>query len=163
MKKTIITLFSLIICNLIFAQQFKPATISSGGGIMSNANAKLSFTIGEVVTGNIANASSKLTQGFQQNWIVSTGITENIKDNNILVYPNPASDIINIKFEKEIYAKAIIELLDINGKVLLMQNVADNKAEIQINLSNYSDDIYFIKVSSQHGKTSETFKIYKTK
>jgi len=160
MTKSILTFLGVIVCNLLLAQQFKPSIISSGGGFMSNANAKITFTIGEPVSGNIQNSSAKFAQGFQQNWIDSgTGISEIGTDNSIVVYPNPTSDFVNIKFEKSVSENSIVELVDINGKSLLLQEIKSNKTETVINLSNYPESIYFIKISTQSGKLLGTYKI----
>jgi hypothetical protein len=83
--------------------------------------------------------------------------------NSISFYPNPASDIVNIKIEKGIPEKSVIELVDIGGKILMVQNVESNKTESQINLSKYPENIYLIRISTQTGKLLCTFKIQKIK
>jgi hypothetical protein len=145
------------------AQQFKPVIISSGGGTVSNQNAMMTFTIGEPVTGIISNNTSIVSQGFQQKTGPGVGIVENFSNNSISFYPNPASDIVNIKFEKGIPEKSVIELVDIGGKIIMSQNVESNKTESQINLSKYPENIYLIRISTQTGKFLCTFKIQKIK
>ena len=163
MKQTLLLFIGLIICNVLFAQQFNPSVISNGGGLMSNANAKLTFTIGEAVTGDVSNASAIFTQGFQQKWIVGTGIDDIKPNSSIVVYPNPASDIINIKYEKGNQGKTTIEIMDVNGRILLHQNMKNNSTETQINFAEYEEAIYYIRITSSTGKLLGTYKIQKIK
>jgi hypothetical protein len=162
MTKSILTLLGVIFCNLLQAQQFNPTIISSGGGFMSNTNVKTTFTLGEPVSGDLSNGVATFNQGFQHNWIISPSkIHDNLLDNSIIIYPNPTSDLITIKFKTDNYDASIIELVDINGKVILSKKNEVNKTEHQINLSNYQTNIYFIRISTPTGKLLGTYKIQK--
>ncbi len=164
MTRLTLTFFGLIICNSLFAQKFTPITISSGGDLLSNADVKMTFTIGEPVSGNISNNSAKFTQGFQQNWtILSTGFSDVLNNNSLMLYPNPTSDIIHIKFEKGISENAIIEMIDLNGKRKLRQMMESNVLENQINISNCPENLYIINISTQSGKLLGSYKIQKIK
>ncbi len=73
----------------------------------------------------------------------------------VKLVPNPASDVLNITsrfyFEK-------VELLSITGQVLLSENVNDKTHQLQ--LQNFADGIYFVKVSYSNGM-SVTKKVIK--
>ena len=65
---------------------------------------------------------------------------------DILVYPNPAINRINISFGTKSYNKAVIEIYNIYGK-LLSYNIYQNSREATIDMSYNPKGIYFIKVS----------------
>ena len=66
------------------------------------------------------------------------------------IYPNPVTSIINIKSIDNQTDKLTIELQDITGKTLHVQQF-DNIGNIQIDLSNYPIGLYLIKLSSEQG------------
>ncbi|WP_396217436.1 T9SS type A sorting domain-containing protein [Flavobacterium sp.] len=80
------------------------------------------------------------------------------ENNNFVIYPNPSSDIFNIKIG-DIQLQNI-EVIDISGKILFSKNDFDNSGgEIQIDLSNVAKGVYFIKLSAD--KKSVVKKIVK--
>ena len=62
----------------------------------------------------------------------------------ILVYPNPASGIVNISF-RESYDNAQIRLMDLQGKILLDRTVKTPQYE-QINLEGLRQGIYLVEI-----------------
>ena len=71
-----------------------------------------------------------------------------VEENSIAfnVYPNPANDFINIEAENIDF----VELYDIFGRKLYSE---ENSGHIKIDMSNYSNGIYFVKLYSE-GNTS---------
>jgi hypothetical protein len=67
-------------------------------------------------------------------------------DNSINVYPNPASDIINIASDFNIRNVTLISPV---GQMVYSENV--NGYEFQINVSNYVTGIYFVRVETTDG------------
>ena len=68
---------------------------------------------------------------------------------NFAVYPNPASDVVNISNKNNIVVKSM-QLTDLNGRVI--KNI--NANETQINISDLNAGVYFLKVSSDQGSGS---------
>lgn len=62
----------------------------------------------------------------------------NMSNNNLIVYPNPATSIITVKSE----IATPIQIFDNQGKVILKQEI---NGETEINISNFQSGIYFIK------------------
>jgi hypothetical protein len=63
-----------------------------------------------------------------------TGINENkqqIKTTEAILYPNPASDILNIEFS-QVYQNATFQLMDIGGKIVLEKQLNSNFQSINI-------------------------------
>jgi hypothetical protein len=80
--KTALLILIAFLPIIVSAQTTSPDVVTSSGAYFSNANASLSWTLGELATETFANGGNILTQGFQQPVSVSiTGI-----DLNLLVY-----------------------------------------------------------------------------
>ncbi len=74
--------------------------------------------------------------------------TDSFFANNFRMYPNPASSVINLSgIQNELQS---VQLTDINGRVV--KNIALNGiAETQINVSDLTSGVYFLKVQSALG------------
>jgi hypothetical protein len=73
----------------------------------------------------------------------TVGITEINKNDNIVIYPNPANDNINIDVKN--YNEIIIT--DISGKVVMNLDSASTQNNT-IDISNLSNGIYFVTIKS---------------
>lgn len=76
------------------------------------------------------------------------------KDSELLVYPNPAKDIVNIN------STAVIDnitIMDMNGRVV--KNITLGVKEGQINITDLSEGVYILNAVS--GSKSQTIKIIK--
>jgi hypothetical protein len=78
--------------------------------------------------------------------------SETVLNNNIIVYPNPSSDKLYIKYNKEIFNQSRIELYDLRGRLVQKQ---DNTNEL--NTSQIENGAYMLKFIS--GDVIKTFKI----
>ena len=74
---------------------------------------------------------------------------------NIKLYPNPTSSILYLETEK--LSNIYVELIDLNGRVLMSQSL--NTTSNNIDLSSYNAAIYLLKVSSNEG--TSTYKVIK--
>ena len=73
------------------------------------------------------------------------GTTDVTLDKDVLVYPNPASQFVNIKLKDNSNAQAIT-IFDIIGKTILSRKLNDFETEININTSQLSKGIYIVKL-----------------
>jgi hypothetical protein len=82
--------------------------------------------------------------------VISTGIhTVDITDNNKVgfkVYPNPAKDIVNVVPENLPSASCIIEIYNSLGVLVQMLKQENNSNYYSIDISNYSNGLYILKV-----------------
>ena len=60
-----------------------------------------------------------------------------------IVYPNPANDRVFVTVSRVAHNNAQVEIVDMTGRTVARQNVADGKAEI--NVSNLQKGVYFVK------------------
>ncbi|MCF8272333.1 MAG: M4 family metallopeptidase [Flavobacteriaceae bacterium] len=76
----------------------------------------------------------------------------NFLNNNIHIYPNPASGIFNIEMKS--ITDFQFDIYDITGKVI-MSKIDVLKNNFNLDLSNYSKGIYFIKLKSDSGSITK--------
>jgi subtilisin family serine protease len=74
-------------------------------------------------------------------------------ENNVAIYPNPASDVINILTDVA-FGIEKVEILEINGKVVLSEQ-AKNLENNSISISQLQNGVYFVKT---YGTTSSSVK-----
>ena len=75
--------------------------------------------------------------------------TENFFASNYAVYPNPASNMLNINSKSGAPLKNV-QITDLNGRIVKTLN-AGNVSETQINISDLNSGVYFLKISSDLG------------
>ncbi len=83
----------------------------------------------------------------------TTSIPEIINNINVdsKVYPNPANDVLNLEFKSQ--HSYSIEILDINGKLLLTKSstsVKENLIKEKIDIKMLANGLYFIKITSDN-------------
>jgi hypothetical protein len=86
---------------------------------------------------------------------ISTGISENIKNTDIIVYPNPANEFITIQTNHE----GFVEVYNDCGESKLAKSF--NTDHQRIYLNNLRDGIYILKITTKSGeiKISKLIKI----
>ncbi|MDI1254499.1 MAG: T9SS type A sorting domain-containing protein [Flavobacterium sp.] len=130
---------------------FKNINLDTGG----HGNVLLKIkTNDELVSGNSVAAKGDIY--FDYNFPVSTniattifqtlGIDANPLDESITIYPNPTHDIVSVKANNTIKS---IQLFDVQGRLLQTRIANENNANIDI--SNHSNGIYFLKITSEKG------------
>ncbi len=73
---------------------------------------------------------------------------ENYKDKNlVLIYPNPATDVLNIRFIDNIPTNSTIEIFDFTGRTIFKNQILRNQ-NTQINVSNYTSGLYHILIKT---------------
>ena len=73
------------------------------------------------------------------NWPIS--VKENIVKSSFNIYPNPATNIVNIEFKNN--ANEVIYIYNLIGE-LIYQTIPTDK-EVIINVSNWTSGVYIIK------------------
>lgn len=79
---------------------------------------------------------------------------ERASDLKFNIYPNPVDDILTIDFETH-FSSAKIEILDINGRLILSEELSN--ARPQVDVSSFAAGTYICRVLSKEGLASRRF------
>ena len=169
MKKSILTLFMSFVLLSLWGQNQQLTTINSGGGwIESSGKTTFSYSIGGSIIETLKGSSTIITQDFQQPYLnpVTNEIINEVYEINfpfkIAVFPNPVRDEITIKAETPLSNKLSIEVYDMQGRLLLKNNMTVGESEHIINLQSLISGNYMMimKVSEKSSKAVKITKIY---
>jgi hypothetical protein len=72
----------------------------------------------------------------------STDVNENIFSDKMILYPNPAHNVVNVKCKME---NAELKIYDVMGRVVYEQSIINQKSEI---INSFSPGMYFVRVES---------------
>ena len=159
MKRYFLFFVTVFIAVSLYGQ--KQEVIASAGGYNSAGGISISWTLGETIipTFKAPDNSIILTHGFQQQLIVTT-IEENIFELvNVTVYPNPASDILNIRFDEPLDGRVDVYVLNQRGSLVLTDFIEATTVEKQISMTEYPAGVYFVRLVK--GKLSNVYKVVK--
>ncbi|MDD3079148.1 MAG: thiol protease/hemagglutinin PrtT [Paludibacter sp.] len=76
----------------------------------------------------------------------------NVTDNKLNIYPNPASDILNINTQQNM---SKIKITDLSGRTLVYKNVSGTTT--QVSVSTLNKGVYILNVETQNGNYTEKF------
>ncbi len=158
--------YILVFCTALFALSLsgqKQEVIASAGGYNSAGGISISWTLGETIIptfkDNPTNPTLILTHGFQQQLIVTT-IEENLLELvNVTIFPNPASEILNIRFEVPLDGEVDLYLLNQQGSLVLTGVIEATTVEKQVSMQEFPAGVYFIRLIK--GKLSNVYKVVK--
>jgi hypothetical protein len=159
MKRSVFLTIALLFALAVSAQ--KQEVIASAGGYNTATGISISWTLGETIipTFKAADNSIILTHGFQQQLIITT-VEENLPDPvKVTVYPNPASDILNIAFDSPVEGEVTLVLINSQGKVVKTGTIEAASTEKQINMQDVPGGVYYLRLSK--GAISNVYKVVK--
>ncbi len=123
------------------------------GNVTFKIKTKSTLVAGNTVT-------NKANIYFDYNFPIETNTTsttfqtlsngEFILDSSVVIAPNPTKNTINVNCSTTLNS---VTLFDVHGRVLLIQFVNDSQSSIDV--SNYTNGIYFVKVTTEKGSTVE--------
>lgn len=138
---------------------FSNGTVFESGLFGTSVPADVVCNSGNVLVMFKSLSSSPTEEGWSITYSsVPAGIDESSTGiNNLLVYPNPAKDILNISFNAENEQNMKIELVNITGQILYSENINYNMDIFKgtINISALPKGIYVLKITSNLGVASK--------
>lgn len=144
------------------SQQLSHQVLVPAAGLATAGSVTYSQTIGETAVEIIGSSGFVFTQGFQQPGIKTTDTPH--AGTGVEVYPNPATDFINIKLFGDVARKFRIELINITGTIvssLKMDFITKYYHIQQIEVTNLKIGFYFVRVTSDDAVINRIFKIEK--
>ncbi len=88
---------------------------------------------------------------------LGTGVAQYLTENDLVIYPNPVTDQLNVSLRTNKYQVTRVAIYDMNGKLVCSQQVADNL--IRMDVQGFSAGTYFLRLSD--GKNMMTTKFIK--
>lgn len=147
----------------VHGQQLSNQVMVSAAGLAKPGVISYSQTIGETAVEIMSGSGYFLTQGFQQPGITAIAVIPP-QGTGVDVYPNPATDFINIKMFGENAQKIRIELINFMGAVVKTVDLDFNANYYyvqQIDISGLKYGIFLVRVTSDDALISRIFKIEK--
>jgi hypothetical protein len=161
--KTIFTLclFTFLSKNGI-SQSIERSVLATAGGQGQSSTAFITWTAGELVTATLQGGSNTLTQGFQQGSVLHTTDVNSlaIAGLQVKVYPVPTVQDVTIETAYTLNKKLSYTVYNSFGSVICSGNI--KQASTHIDLSLADNGAYYIYVSDEESKLSQTIKIIKT-
>ena len=89
------------------------------------------------------------------NFGVVSDITEQSFGSTFHCFPNPANESISIVLGGN--ESALVELFDATGRLLISQKTAALSGKIEMNISEFSNGIYTLRVTESNRSSSQIF------
>jgi len=166
--KKIQTFFILCVLAMsLHAQSTERYAIGNAGGSYYNVadNFEMDYTLGEFAVTTLSNSGNTLTQGFQQpfkfTWVA---VPENSNNTSqIIIFPNPVVDQLNISFEKPDKGIYRVIIYDMLGQLITDKSItvgSANTEQLSFDFSPYATGNYFVRIMHET-KLVQTAKIVK--
>ena len=157
--KNIVLLVSLLIVSFAQAQTtISRQLIGSTGGSFANATIDVNYSAGEAVITTATSGSIILTQGFQQPSFGVGAIDELDLSNNITVYPNPTSGVLNILLSENVAKNGTVEvrIYSLQGQLVFQgkENANASSGSMQLDLNSLKVGQYLIHFTDAEGTMS---------
>jgi hypothetical protein len=78
------------------------------------------------------------------------GVEDQMMQDNFIMYPNPASGLVTIENRNGISVSKV-EIIDINGRLLRVEEVSSDAETISLSFGSYSSGMYFVKINTEEG------------
>jgi hypothetical protein len=162
-EKKVLILLLLVSWGNAFSQQLSHQVLVSVAGITSTTSINYSQTIGETAVEIIGCTEYTFTQGFQQPGIKFS--KENPPPGNgVKVYPNPISDFVNVELFGSASRAFRIDIINISGTIVRTEKIDFTGPYWHVQqfaFDELSRGLYFVRIVSDDGLISRTFKIDK--
>jgi len=147
-----------------------PEVVSNSGGSAIAGNMYFEWTLGEPRIELVSKPGILFTQGFHQPLVytipvkqVDTVVLVASDKIRIMVYPNPVSTILKVKIEVPDTRPLLVELVDLNARLLQRKNIAagENKHFVEFAMTGYIAGSYYLMVRDTNGTIINTIKLVK--
>ncbi|AZB07756.1 T9SS C-terminal target domain-containing protein [Chryseobacterium sp. G0162] len=157
------TFFTLSLFLISFSIQISAQeTLNTSGNNMSGSTGNVTATVGQSFYETISSPAGSIAAGVQQSYEIVPTLGVDITEINLSlnIFPNPTTDILNLKVGFKDYNKYRYELFDSSGKLLTSQPIT--QPQTQITMTSYPASVYLLKISRE-GKNIKIFKVIKNK
>ncbi len=135
------------------SEAFSSATSTTNSYVIQEVldNATYIIRVQAICSGN------ELSEWSDSLVVLTNSLPEYLK-NNVLVYPNPASDYLNIQVTNEDIQVTSMEVYDVYGKLVTVVRENNNSLlQTRISVSGLADGMYFVRVTTEQGILTKPF------
>ena len=129
-SRILTTIVALIFSVGLSAQETVPAT----GGDATGIGGSSSYTVGQLVYTTNTGTNGSVAQGVQQPYEISTSVGIEVTGINLelVVYPNPTTNVLNLNIGNYNNEKLTYQLYDMQGKLLANKQVINRRTSIDL-------------------------------
>ena len=151
----LIFLFCVIGVNAI-AQE----AVLAAGGDAAGSGGSSSYSVGQILYTTDSSGDGSIAKGVQQPFEISTivGVKLTRIHLDLIVYPNPTTDILTLKIDEVSLSTLSFQLYDLHGKMLKSEKIKGDRT--RITMKNLPPATYFLKVLNEQEEV-KVFKIIK--
>lgn len=101
----------------------------------------------------VYNNTNEVWQGI---WIDSTGLSNNVIS-GMKMYPNPATDQVNITFSSEESANAVLSVMNLMGQTVYTENVDIHEGYnmVTVPVNNFRSGVYMVNLKTNKGTSTQ--------
>lgn len=135
--------------NPVFIARYDNKNLPNGPFVLNNSKVSVKFVADNWVEGS----------GFELEFYKIAGVDNFEGIENVSVYPNPATNYINVAIEGSNAQEFTASVVDITGKMVYTEQLNFNGGEqiYTIPVNTMAKGIYFLNLQSQQGKTVRKF------
>lgn len=144
------------------AQSIERSVITSSGESVSNSSAQLDITVGEIVTFTGSVTGGSITQGFNQPIVATGGVSisdAQLADLQIIAYPNPTSDVLNVRAAKPFTSATSYHVLNQLGQVV--NSGVLNPLFSSIDISDMASATYILLITNKENSLNKSIRFTK--
>ena len=99
---------------------------------------------------------NNVNEVWQGIWIDHTGISNEILS-GMKMYPNPASNLVNITFSSEESANAVVSVMNLMGQIVYNENVdiQEGYNMVTVPVNNFRSGVYMVNIKTNKGTTTQ--------
>jgi hypothetical protein len=170
MKKYFLLLALCISCISVWGQSIAPSILNAAGGSGLAGSVETDWSAAEMTLVSTTPASSSVivTQGVLQPVHIGTAVPQQqLTLDEVQVFPNPASNVLNIRSKFQTSGKLSYTLSDVSGRAIQLQT-ADYTAGTQtkeLSLQQLAAGSYmlYVQYTDESGQKNAVYKIQKVK
>jgi len=75
---------------------------------------------------------------------------------SLRVYPNPVSDLLTVEFNASSRGNSVIDIISMDGRILMTQQIASGENRTEINVSSLSQGMYICRIRGNNNSIQFT-------
>ena len=136
---------------ITWQQDFFAGTYVKDGGTFAESYIHLLKMDADSI--GVYNNTNEVWQGI---WIDHTGLSNKVIS-GMKMYPNPASDLVNVTFSSEESANAVLSVMNLMGQTVYTENVDIHEGYnmVKVPVNNFRSGVYMVNLKTNKGTSTQ--------